>query len=293
MKAEKERLTMVNFEKVSFSYKRQTLYQDLNLSFNEGRIIGLLGKNGSGKSTLLSLIAGLNFPQSGTVETLGEISRHRRAGLLSQMFFLPEQYQLPSMKGARYVAMYRDFYPQFNDDQFMDYAKVFELDLNKKLSRLSMGQQKKFLIAFGLACNCSLNLLDEPTNGLDIPSKKQFRKLVRRAMNGYKTFLISTHQVKDIDTLVSQVCIVEQGSVLLNQPTTKIAQTISMSISTDSDETDIYTEDVGLGQVAKVTAKQTLEPSLFDLELLFNATLANPEGIQVAIASGTTTRVEG
>lgn len=281
---------MITFDQVKFAYKGQSIYEELSLSFNGGQVLGLLGKNGSGKSTLLSLVAGLNFAQNGRVTTLGFNAKQRRAEMLSQIFLLPEQYQLPAVSGKSYVAMYSPFYPGFNQQQFLSYADTFEIELGKKLSKLSMGQQKKFLIAFGLACNCPLNLLDEPTNGLDIPSKTLFRKLISHAADESKTFVISTHQVKDIEKLIDHVCMIEKGELVLNQSVDDITKQLAMSITDELDGSELYKQEVGLGQYACVSENRNGEPGTLDLELLFNAVLDETQSIKAVFGQSSEER---
>ena len=100
------------------------------------------------------------------------------------------------------------FYPKFDHKLFKTLCNEFEIPMENKLDEMSYGQKKKTLISFGIACNTRLILLDEPTNGLDIPSKSQFRKIIAKSTNPGNCILISTHQIKDIENLIDHVLII-------------------------------------------------------------------------------------
>ena len=189
----------VQADQLAFSYGKEKLFSALDVGLDRGSMYGLLGKNGAGKTTLLRLIAGLLFPQSGSLEVFGEVPADRTPKMLSDIFFLSEEFSLPAMRISEYLKIYAPFYPNFDREVFDQRLKDFDILTDKKLNALSYGQKKKFLLSFGLASNASLCLLDEPTNGLDIPSKSQFRKVVASSLNDDRLFIISTHQVRDME----------------------------------------------------------------------------------------------
>ncbi len=270
---------MVDIKNLQFAYKKKPLYKDFNLNFEAGHIYGLLGKNGSGKTTLLGLISGNLFAKDGDINTLGYNPKDRDAFMLSQIFYLPEQFLLPLISSKDYVKLYAVFYPNFNHSDFERYTKEFEVEDVKKLKSLSMGQQKKFLLSFGLATNCPLNLLDEPTNGLDIPSKTIFRRLIAASADKEKTFIISTHQIKDIENLINQVSMISDGQVALNSSLEALSNGLEMIEQSDLDGFEIYSEDAGLGKLNVIRPNDGTSASSIDLELLFNATLTNSKEI--------------
>jgi len=276
---------MIDIQNLSFSYKGNSLYENLTVSFKRGHIYGLLGKNGSGKTTLLSLITGALFPKKGSLQTLESYPKNRDASMLSEIFYLPENFILPELSTKNYIKLYSFFYPNFRYEQFKEYCKIFEVKETKKLQSLSMGQQKKFLIAFGLACNCKLNLLDEPTNGLDIPSKSIFRRLITSCINEENTFIISTHQVKDIENIIDHVCIIEDGQLALDHSLDVINNAIYMGIEEGVDNTEIYSEPLALGQYSVVKENINQQHSPIDLELLFNASIANASKLDEVCSS--------
>ena len=153
----------------------------------------------------------------------------------------------------------------------------FEIeDTKQNLHKLSYGTKKKVFISFGLACHCKLILLDEPTNGLDIPSKSQFRKVILRAMSDETCVVISTHQVRDLHNLIDSVLILDDTNVLLNATNEEICNKLFFGIcdTLQSKEEMLYSEDDvrGLKFVKENTENQESE---LDIEMLFNAVLSN------------------
>lgn len=210
---------MINIQNVTFGYrKHQEVLDDFSLDFLGSGIYGLLGKNGTGKSTLLYLMIGLLRPQEGCVTIDGIDATLRRPEVLSEMFLVPEEYDLPRISLKRYVKTVKPFYPCFSDELLERCLANFEMTSDIDLGSLSMGQKKKVYMSIALATNTRYLLLDEPTNGLDILSKSQFRKAVIEGMTDEKTVIVSTHQVHDVERLLDHVSIIERNKVLLNEP---------------------------------------------------------------------------
>ncbi|MBO4613234.1 MAG: ATP-binding cassette domain-containing protein [Bacteroidaceae bacterium] len=209
---------MIDIKNVTFGYvPSHKVLKDFSLQFQDGGVYGLLGKNGTGKSTLLYLITGLLRPQEGSVEVDGMESSKRNADMLSELFIVPEEYDLPAVSLNSYVKAIKPFYPRFSDELLEKCLQEFEMPMDVNLGNLSMGQKKKVYICVALAANTRYLLLDEPTNGLDILSKSLFRKVVVAGMSDEKTVIISTHQVHDVERLLDHVVIVDQNCVLLDQ----------------------------------------------------------------------------
>ncbi len=269
---------MIRIDKLCFGYKKkQLLYRDLDLSLDAGRIYGLLGKNGAGKSTLLKNLTGLLFPSSGVVTVNGFQPSQRKPSFLRTIYFIPEEVYVPALTINAYVGVFAPFYPLFDKAMLDAYLEKLDVHTDDKLTKLSFGQQKKFIIAFALACNTSVLIMDEPTNGLDIPSKKRFRKLISSAMNEERIIFISTHQTRDLENLIDQVIIVDNGELLLNASVESISQKLSLQI-VQEDDTDlpvIYEEEVLQGR-AVITPNTTGIETKISLEQLFNAAAENP-----------------
>ena len=274
---------MIEIKNLEFSYSRQTkLLQNLSLQLEAGRIHGLLGKNGEGKSTLLKLISGLAFPTRGEIAVMDFEPGKRQPEMLREIFFLPEELPQLTLNIEDFEKVYAPFYPNFNAEQFNQYLQEFEVESKKAaLNKLSHGQKKKVLIAFGLATNTRLLLMDEPTNGLDIPSKGQFRRMVASAINDERCLVISTHQVRDLDSLIDCITIMDGHEIVFNESIESISKKLLFKVvdNNETDETVIYSEDSlrGLYQVRENT---TGEESKVDIELLFNAIFADKKRIK-------------
>ncbi|MDF1678788.1 MAG: ABC transporter ATP-binding protein [Legionellaceae bacterium] len=203
---------------VEYTYPRsKVLFQNLNLMLGSGAVCGLLGKNGAGKTTLLKLMTGLLFPKTGDVRVMGHQPKARTVEYLQNLYFLPDTFKLPAISMKQYLACYSVFYPMFDVDVYNTAIEAFELEPTKRLTDLSLGQQKKFLLAFGFATGAKLMVFDEPTNALDIPSKQQLRKLLAEHAHASRAFVISTHQIKDIEYLIDEVVILDEGQIIFNQ----------------------------------------------------------------------------
>ena len=273
---------MLQVENISFSYRRgkKEVLSDFSLSLEKGRVYGLLGKNGAGKSTLLYLMSGLLTPKSGKVMYHDTDVRRRLPITLQDMFLVPEEFELPPISLVSYVELNSKFYPRFSKEDMVKYLHYFEMDLDADLRALSMGQKKKIFMSFALATNTSLLLMDEPTNGLDIPGKSQFRKFMASGMTDDKTIIISTHQVRDIDKVLDHVLIMDNSHVLLDESINSICDKLLFVESDDRElaKTALYTLPSIQGNLLMLPNTEK-EESEINLELLFGAALAAPEKI--------------
>lgn len=273
---------MLKINDLGFKYpSTEQLFNRLNLKLAPGNIYGLLGKNGAGKTTLLKIICGLLFPKAGSCHVINYESKKRQPKFLENIYFIPEEFYVPPITAELYINLYAPFYPKFDFVAHEQYLKNFDLPQNKKLSTLSYGQKKKFILAFGVATNCSLLILDEPTNGLDIPSKSQFRKLLTSALTDDKTFIISTHQVHDVENLIDPIIILDDGKIILNKSIHEISQHLSMIQQSDKpDPTQALYYEKNIHGYSIITTNKTDLESEFNLELLFNAIINNKDQIK-------------
>lgn len=226
---------MIKVENLSFTYpkSKHMVLHDFSFSLEAGRVYGLLGRNGAGKSTLLYLITGLLTPKKGKIMYHDINVRSRLPMTLQDMFLVPEEFELPSISLKKYIDLNAPFYPNFSKEDMYKYLHCFEMDMDVNLGALSMGQKKKVFMSFALATNTSLLLMDEPTNGLDIPGKSQFRKFMASGMTDNKTIVISTHQIRDIDKMLDSVMIMDESRVLLNESTVHICEKLCFKESDD------------------------------------------------------------
>ena len=264
---------MINIQNLSFHYKKKSpLFNDFSLEVESGRIVGLLGKNGAGKSTLLNLLAGLSHPTKGEINVNGFIPFQRNPNYLADIYMVPEEFAFPPISISTYVKAFSPLYPNFENQKLNNILEEFELQSTSNLNKLSHGQRKKFLIAFALSTNCKMLVFDEPTNGLDIPSKSQFRKILVSSVTEEQLIIISTHQVKDIDTVIDKVVVIENGKIIYQENIDEITQKLYFDVvpSLTVVENVLYQEQCPLGHKIIVPASNGNESS-FDLELLFNA----------------------
>jgi ABC-2 type transport system ATP-binding protein len=272
---------MITIDKIAFSYpERRDVFDSLDLSLSSGSIYGLLGKNGAGKTTLLKIIAGLLFPAKGNVEVLGFKPKERYPDFLREIFIINEEFFLPSNTLREYTMLYAPFYPRFSAIRFDEYLHGFGLDPNQKLSTLSYGQKKNFLLSFGLATDCKVMILDEPTNGLDIPSKSQFRKIVANAIDENRTFIISTHQARDMENLIDPIIILDEGQVVFFEHYETISKklTVSREKEINGKKNIIYAEPT-FGGYTVVKRNDAAGETNINLEILFNAVIHSREKI--------------
>ena len=265
---------MLSFSNVSFTYGRRgkEVLSGLSLDFEENGIYGILGKNGTGKSTMLYLAAGLLRPKGGNVTVEGVPTQSRRPETLRKLFLVPEEFDLPEVSLRTYVQLNAPFYPTFREDILARCLKSFELGDDLNIGRLSMGQKKKVYISFALAAGTKYLLMDEPTNGLDIPSKKVFREVIAREMTEERVMIISTHQVRDVEQLIDHVVIVNEGTVMLNASTAEIESRLRFEQrAVGSDLSDALFVQQTMRGIELICPNSGNDETPIDLELLFNA----------------------
>lgn len=273
---------MININSLKFSYrKNKPLFDNLSLHLSAGHIYGLLGKNGAGKSTLLKQMAGLLFPDGGSCEIMGYTAAKRQPAFLREIFLVPEEFYLPKVSIRSYVRSYSPFYPNFDEQAFYSYLKEFAIPQDQQLTSMSYGQKKKVIISFALAANTKVLIMDEPTNGLDIPSKSQFRKVIAAAVTDEKCIVISTHQVRDLDNLIDSIVIIDDHQIIFNQDVGTVTDKLSFKLLNQLDDRQpVLYADSSLRGHSVIMKNVNMEQSRIDMELLFNAILSNRQPIQ-------------
>lgn len=269
---------MIKIESLQFSYRSHPLFSGLNLRLKAGTICGLLGKNGVGKTSLLKLITGLLRPEDGKIDVNGQSPFDREATFLQDLFFLPEEFELPRMTSRYFAETYGVFYPNFSMENFERYAHDLEVNLEQNMSKVSFGQKKKAYIAFAMACDTPVLIMDEPTNGLDIPSKASFRRLLASISSEDKLIIVSTHQVRDLNQLIDTVVILENHEILVNASVDTILKKLSFK-SLQRGEDALYSEQSVQGY-SGVIENTTGEETFFDMELFFNAVVSEKAKIK-------------
>ena len=264
---------MIAINDLKFNYAKHEVFDNLSLTFNEGKIYGLLGLNGAGKSTLLYLMSGLLFADKGKIEFNGYDVTKRNPNALADMFLVPEEFELPKVTFEKYVKLNAPFYPKFSRETLDKCLSGFNMDINIRLDKLSMGQKKKAFMCFALAANTSLLIMDEPTNGLDIPSKSQFRQVVSSCMNDERTIIISTHQVSDVQNLIDHITIINDKKCVFDYSVIDITE--KLCFTTEKIENPLFTQEVFGGQLSVCKRQNANDETPLNIELLFNAVLAD------------------
>lgn len=278
---------MLNVNDITFSYgrRRPPVLDRFTLRIEHGGIYGLLGRNGAGKSTLLYLMAGLLTPQCGCVLYNGSDMRSRRPSALSDVFIVPEEFNLPPISLREYVRVNSQFYPRFSMADMRSHLSVFDLTDDINLAALSMGQKKKVFMCFALACNTGLLLLDEPTNGLDIPGKSQFRRFAVSSMTDDRIIIISTHQVADINRILDHVVIMDNSHVIYNASVGETLMRFRFGQATGAAELQgaIYRQPSPTGfDAIWPGSPMSGDETELNLETLFNLALTNPAALSGA-----------
>lgn len=267
---------MIQVENLSFNYvgTKREVFSDFSLQLTDNKIYGLLGKNGTGKSTLLYLLCGLLRPKKGGVFIDGVLASDRRSAMLEDIFMVPEEFTLPQVTLDTYVKMNKGFYPHFSEEVLERCLADFELSRQTKLHQLSMGQKKKAFMSFALATGTRLLLMDEPTNGLDIPSKAQFRSALMKYTAEDSTIVISTHQVRDLENIIDPIIILDRQDVLLNASLDEISEKLYFDYGNTLHPESLYSEQLPGGFIQVYANAEGIE-SKVNIEALFNAVHRN------------------
>ena len=270
---------MIEIKDLAFSYGKTPILKSITTTLEEGRIYGLLGENGVGKTTLLTLLCGLKKVCSGSITTDWENPFDRTPTLLQNQFYLPDEVLPVAMKAECFAKERGAFWPDYDHSKFLEIMKEFENDPAKKMNQMSAGQLKKTYISLALACGCKYIFMDEPTNGLDIPSKTQFRSAIMKYTSDDSTIVISTHQVRDLENIIDPIIILDRQDVLLNASVEEITSKLYFDYGTQLHPESLYSEQLPGGFI-QVYPNSTGEDSKINVEALFNTVHKNKELIK-------------
>ena len=270
---------MIRIKDLGFAYSGNPILKDISMDLKEGCIYGLLGENGVGKTTLLTLLCGLKKAQKGTIDIDGYNPYDRQPSFLSEQYYLSDEVAAMNMTAAGYAVTYGKFWVNFDMNKFLELMEIFGNDPHQMMDNISFGQLKKTYIAFALACNTKYLFMDEPTNGLDIPSKSQFRKAMTRYTREDAVIVISTHQVRDLENLIDPIIILERRNVLLNASIAEISDKLYFDYGNEKHPDALYSEMIP-GSNIQVLLNQSGEESKVNIEALFNTVHQNRELIK-------------
>ena len=267
---------MIEIDNLAFSYGPKPVLNNITMKVASGNIYGLLGENGVGKTTLLTLLSGLKKPQSGTIRVDGRNPFDRQPSQLADQFYLPDEVTPVHAKAIDFAREHGIFWPGFDLEKYVTILHEFEVDLQQRMDAMSAGQLKKAWISFALACNAKYYYLDEPTNGLDIPSKAQFRKAVTRYTSEDSAIVISTHQVRDLENIIDPIIILDNQSVLVFASVQEISDKLFFDYGTELRSDALYLEQTPGGCI-QVYPNATGEESKVNVEAFFNTVHAHKD----------------
>lgn len=194
-----------------------TALNGVNLCLDEPKIYGLLGRNGAGKTTLLRLITNYIQPTEGSI-TLDEQNIWENEKAQHQIFLVTETSYFAEMNANNLIQLMSEIYPSFDKQQCLDYAKRFELDLNKKYTALSTGYKSVLRAVLSLSVHTPFLFLDEPTLGMDAFHRELFYKLLIESYSESPScILLSTHLISEVEGLLENVIILDHGKVLIDE----------------------------------------------------------------------------
>lgn len=267
---------MIEIKNLGFSYGTVPVLANITMTLEPGKIYGLLGENGVGKTTLLTLLCGLKKPQQGTISNN---PYSRTPEVLADQYYLPDEVAPVHDIAIEWAKSSGKFWPNFNFETFISIMKEFENPVDKRMDKMSNGQLKKTYISFALACNTRYLFMDEPTNGLDIPSKAQFRSAIMKYTSEETSIVISTHQVRDLENVIDPIIILDKNDVLLNASLEEIASKLYFDYGTELNPESLYTEKLP-GSFIQVYANKDGKDSKVNIEALFNTVHNNKNRIK-------------
>ncbi|HHU72911.1 MAG TPA: ABC transporter ATP-binding protein [Clostridiales bacterium] len=274
----------IEIKDVSKNFGTTQALSRVNLTFDNNKIYGLLGRNGAGKTTLLNIITNRIFADEGEVIVDGIPSKENDQALQKIYMMSEKNYYPTNMKIKEIFAWTKNFYQDFDMDYAKKLADLFDLNINKNVKSLSTGYTSIFKVIIALSVNTPYVLLDEPVLGLDANHRDIFYKLLIEKYSNFPcTIVISTHLIEEVSTVIEDVIIIRNGTIIKNQSREELLSqgyTISgKASSVDSfivDKNVIGTETIGglksafiLGSINKETIPTDLEVTKLDLQKLF------------------------
>lgn len=209
-------------------FDKTPILQDINLKIPRGKIIGLLGKNGAGKSTLIKLINDLLTPTSGEILINGE-----KPGVHSKevIAYLPERTYLDKEMTIKQVIKYfEEFYKNFDADKALKLLEDLDLDLNKKISKMSKGMQEKLQLVLVMSRDAELYILDEPLGGVDPATRDYILDTILSNFSEGASVIISTHLISDVERILDEIIFVDQGKIVLTSSADELRNKEKLSI---------------------------------------------------------------
>ena len=208
---------LVQAQHLSVRYGARRAVDDISFTLPKGRVVGLLGHNGAGKTTLMKALVGL-VKAEGQLSVLGRDPLRERVALLNEACYIPDVAILPRwIRVADLIRLMGGLHPRFSAERSRELLRRTSVDLNDKVGKLSKGMMVQAHLALIAAIDARLMILDEPTLGLDVLSRKAFYEmLIDEWCDGERSVLVSTHQVEEIEALLSDVLMLNEGKLVLS-----------------------------------------------------------------------------
>lgn len=210
------------------AYGKKVALDNINLKFNRGRIIGLLGPNGSGKTTLIKLVCGLLTPTSGDVLINGKIPGPETKAVVS---YLPDKTYLPEwMKVTELISFFKSFYKDFNVQKALTLFEKLHIDINDKLKTMSKGTKEKVQLILVMSRDADVYILDEPIAGVDPAARDLILNTIISNYNPNASVIISTHLIADVETVLEDIIFIKYGKIELQSTVDEIRDVNGKSV---------------------------------------------------------------
>lgn len=274
----------IEIKNISKNFGSTCALDSVNLTFEDNKIYGLLGRNGAGKTTLLNIITNRIFADKGEVLIDGLPSKENDQALRKIYMMGEKNFYPSSMKIKEIFRWTKEFYPSFDTEYANKLAEVFELTLNKNVKSLSTGYNSIFKVIIALSVNTPYVLCDEPVLGLDANHRDLFyRMLIERYSESPSTYIISTHLIEEVANVIEDVIIIKKGKIIRSESREEL-MSIGYTVSGMSTLVDefikgkevIGTDSIGglksayvIGQIINEAVPQELEITKMDLQKLF------------------------
>ena len=219
---------ILEIKNLTKKYYNKVALEDINLSFERGKIYGLMGPNGSGKTTLMKVIVGLHKQTSGSVLIDGNQLSFKTKANVSYM--PTENFLYENFKVKEIVKFYEDMYPDFKTEYVMQILKDINVDTEFRVSKLSSGLVGKLKVALALSRDVDIYMLDEPLNGVDVLARDVIMDLIVKSYNENKIFIISSHLVSETEKILDSVVFLKDGKLELSGDAEELRQQHGLSI---------------------------------------------------------------
>lgn len=250
-------MNAIEIKNLTKVYGKNRGIQDINISVKEGEIYGFIGPNGAGKSTTIKTLLNFIYPTSGEALIFGMDSVKESEKIKEYIGYVPSEVRYYDDVKVKDIIKYaQSFYPKSNKEYVDRICNELELDMNKKMGELSLGNKKKVAIAQSLINNPKLLILDEPTNGLDpLMQKKLFNILIEEKEKGNTVFL-SSHNLVEVQNLCDRVCVIKEGKIVdiieIEKSKTQLKLKVTLSSSDITDDIVLNLSDKILDKNGKL-----------------------------------------